>query len=595
MNILSSSWRFLAWFGAVMRVFFSTRPLLTNVLVISKALSSITRILAFFIPLKVLLLIATPGVPRYFRFFIEPELRMEWAVGLSIAAVVAYFLTIALDKLAERLSDVGSRELLVQASQMAVFGNQRELAKRYFADFTGVAVNMLLTATLLGLGLWLYPTLFAVLLAAFTVQFVATGLVLRRLDEAAPAGLSGYIHGNLPQYLSYLEAFNFLLVFAFLVADFLFFDGVNILIAILSFLMARRVLPSVSAIFADATTLLRQRHRIDPLVFADQKYLRKEPEQNQKLTHYFRVDHRETRLLGQLRARLGDVIVRVESRWVDPGPSGVSLFSVHAHDSDDRVCFHGQEQVSGVKRREALDNEALIVDEVGREPLCMAPTLQEFRLGAFECRLLDIGETEPVTGAAWKKHHMADFMAKLWCVEPSSRLRGIFELSRDYLGNRVSEKELARMEVALDTDEKRATRDALRVALPQIREIVAKLPVFPLNKGLNPALVFSDESGRLRVTDWCKWSLEPVGVGLGAGQIVCEHARAVSHARPGTDLVDHRAMGLASRLYEFEELLMARGKYNEALEVAEKMLNDLAELSGRIAVGDTRGLAGSAV
>lgn len=561
-----------------MRVFFSTHPVLSRVLIVANTLSSITRLLAFFIPLKVLLLIATPGVPSYFRFFIEPEYRTEWAVALSVAAVAVYFLTIALEKLAEKLSEVGSRELLEQVSQMAVFNNQRELAKRYFSDFTGIAANVLLSATLLGLGLWLYPMLFMVLVAAFVLQFLVTGLALSQLDEGAPRGLSGYIHGNLTQYLSYLEAFSFLLVFAFLIGDFILLGGVNILIAILSFIMVRRVLPSVSAIFSKSASLSQQRHRIDPLVFAEKKYFRKEPGQNQKLLRHYRLDDREARLLAQLKARLGEKIVEVQSRWVDPGPGGLYLFSVLAFDANGDVVFQGQEQVGGPKQRELLDNEALIVGAMGRAPLCMATTVQEYRLGEFECRLLDVDDGQLVDGSEWRKRHLSQFMSEMWCIDPGRKLREIFELSRAYLGDRIDDAGLERMEVAIDTPEKRVTQDAFRQALPKIRELLAALPLFPLNRGINPKTVFCNDEDKLLVCDWSKWSLEPVGAGLPANQIKPEHAQAVNRAHQSDGEVDHETMRLASRMFDFEDLLLVKGKYNDALEVAAQILEDLGRL-----------------
>lgn len=578
MNLFSSSWRFLGWFNAVMRVFSSTHPVLSRALIIANVLASITRLLAFFVPLKVLLLIATPGVPPYFRFFIEPEYLSEWAIALSFAAVAAYLLTIALEKLAERLSEVGSRELLEQVSQMTVFTNQRELAKGYFSDFTGTVANIVLTVTLMGLGFWLYPTLFLVLLGAFILEFLFTGLVLSRLDEGAPSGLSGYIHNNLSQYLSYLEAFNFLLVFGFLVSDFILFEGVNILVAILSFIMTRRLLPAVSNVFSKSATLSRQRHRIDPLVFADKKYFRKEPGQNQKLLRHYRLEDREERLLEQLRARLGGEVNQVTSRWEDPGPGGIYLFAVKAFDEAGEVVFRGQEQVGSPKRREALDNEALIVDALGHAPLHMATTAQEYQLGEFECRLMDVGQGEAVTGPEWNKRHLSEFMTGLWCLQPNRQLREIFELSRAYLGDRVNDTELERMEVAMDTDEKRATRDAFREALPRIREILMALPVFPLNRTLNPKTIFCDEDGKLLITDWSRWSLEPVGVGLAPNQIKAEQAQAVSRARRDCGELDDRAMRMASHMFNFEDLLVAKGKYNEALDVAKKVLDELQHL-----------------
>lgn len=575
MRLFHSTVRFWRWLFAVLGVFIRTHPVLTPVLIVSRALASIARILAFFIPLKVLLLIATPGVPRYFRFFIEPEYRMEWAVGLTIGAVAAYFIALLLEKLCEYWSGIGSRELLEQSSQLSVIGNQREQARGYFSDFTGQAANLLLAVVFFSVGGFLYPTLFGGLSGLILLLFLISWLALIPVDPMQPRGFGGYVLRNTGSYLGYLEALCFLGGFAFIVSDFLFFEGVNILIAILSFLMLRRLLPALSGLITGAVSLSSQRHRIDPLVFSEHKFKRKEPNANQQLLRHFSVCEREERLLALLSSGFSSEVEKVESRWVDPAQPGWYFFDVHAYSKQGQVLLNAQEQVSGKKRRDFLENEALIMDSLGGGPLRMAPVVQEYRVAELDCRLLDIGKATPVTPQQWNQVHQRAMVESLWRLAPNGGLCEIFELSRHYLHERIGESELARMEVAVDTDEKRRIRDGLQEKFSEIQEVVGKLPIFPHNRGLSPKTVFVGDNGELCVTDWGKWSLEPVGVGVPAASIEQEHADALRQARRGAKKVDHWAMRLAARLFEFEDWLVNRQKYNEALRVGEHLLVDL--------------------
>src|SRR5690606_710428 len=105
MNLFKETARLVKWTSKVVLAFASMRPFSTFFVTVVQALSEITSLLAFLLPLKVILLVATPGVPRYFRFFIDPADKEPWIAWLSMSAVIAYLLTVALDFIAERMSE----------------------------------------------------------------------------------------------------------------------------------------------------------------------------------------------------------------------------------------------------------------------------------------------------------------------------------------------------------------------------------------------------------------------------------------------------------------------------------------------------------
>jgi len=584
--LLKRIWEFFGWLGAVLGVFLRTHPILTPALILSKATAQITRLLAFFLPLKVLLLVASTGVPRYFQYFIDPEHRNEWVVGLSVAAVVCYLLTLVLDRFSDYCSKVGSSNLLQKSSRLSVIGNQRLIAKRYYGDFSGVAAGLLLVTMFFAIGVYVYPLLFAALAGFLFLQLLATWAALRLVDPAEPVGFGGYVIRRTNAYLGYLEALNFLAVFGFLVADFLLFGGVNILIAILAFLMTRRLLGSLNSVVADSVALRKQRHRIDPLVFLSEKHTRRQPGGQQKLGRYFQVADRQSRLQEILALAGIEDPSTVRSHWLDAAASGRYLFEVYAQNRSGEWVFTGIEQVVSKRHKQVLENEALIVESLGSGALRLADVVHEYEIGDFDCRLMDLAGAVAVSQRDWKSRYQAELTLQFWSLDPNDQLRRVFELSRPYLDERLTPEVLEPLEVAADTVAKERTLEALRENLDEIRGLIGKLPIFPHNRALTPTSVFVNGSHELKVIDWGRWSLEPIGVGLEADLLTPELVRRLHTKLKARDvggvMPSLSQLRLAARAYAFEELVLSRGRFNEALKLASDMLGDLEmHLSGQ--------------
>jgi hypothetical protein len=124
-NVLAE---FFRWFCSVVSVCVRVHPRLTVGLILALTGSNVAQVVAFFLPLKVLVLSGSESVPSYFRYFIAPEFSMLWIAGLSAGAVLAYAISVALERIAGRWSEVGSRDLLLQSSCISIRGNQGELA-----------------------------------------------------------------------------------------------------------------------------------------------------------------------------------------------------------------------------------------------------------------------------------------------------------------------------------------------------------------------------------------------------------------------------------------------------------------------------------
>lgn len=219
------------------------------------------QMLALFLPLKVIIMLGSEGVPRYFQSFMTEAGRDSWILGLVVATVIVYALSIMLNLVANRfIVRVGHR---LQAFYSQPDEKQKNksirqihtLACRSHANLIMFVLGAIVMLALNPL-IMLITTLFIV------IQVLVTEAILASERGGLAAWLRQGIHKKYKLYLQYLAAANFLFVFFLLVTDYMLLEGQNIIIAILTLLLARRVFQSLSAYINGSIKLYHDRGKV---------------------------------------------------------------------------------------------------------------------------------------------------------------------------------------------------------------------------------------------------------------------------------------------------------------------------------------------
>jgi hypothetical protein len=573
MNLIAESYSAIRWMFRLLWIFVRRQPLITLTTVGCAALSRITNVLAFFLPLKVILLAGAQGVPKHFNF-IDPAHKLDWIIWLSVAAVATYILNIFLDVVSERLAERGSAGVLEGANKLALIGKQRTQARASFAKATQAASAG--AFALVGVGVLAYSDarMCAGLLGLCVLELLVTAAIMAGWRAGHPGKLQGFIHDSPADYLRILSSLNFLASFFLILTPFVFSKDGNILLALLAVVIIRRTLPALVTTVRLAGDLYQERQTIDPLILRGLQLREQESLESQVTREFFSKTARHElveRHLLPLRPGLGGF----EVHWQDSPIKGAFTFIVSCASvkTGERQLF--QQQVFPFKQAYLLEHEDFLFSLVKREQLNAPPAIARFREGSFECQICEYGEevTEQEYPAA-----LAALLADAWCFKPPKKLVTVFKAAHASLPGRLTPDIVERLAVACDSPVETATFETLRSRLAEISARLEALPLQVFNPDIEEDCMTRFASGEVRIISWTHWAIEPVGVGIpeelsrdGLQGLV---DRLNSRRTELTSAVTLQDIRLADACWQFEQKL-SHGKYKAALRKAAQVMTCL--------------------
>lgn len=235
----------VAWLQRVVGASAARAPAATVSMVASAFLVRATHLIAFILPLKILLLVATPGVPRYLRAFVDESERDAWIVGLSIAAFLFFLSSLALSYGMSRLERSSSGR--VNPGGVVIRGRRDPDGSASFVFRRACEAYgdlwFVLTGTLLGL--YLDHLLFGGVMGLVLLQALLLSAALPRMveGEEQPRATLTRVWPKLSQGF---VGFNFLVGFGVLLYGFLALGHDQVLVALISLLLLRQVLNTLA-------------------------------------------------------------------------------------------------------------------------------------------------------------------------------------------------------------------------------------------------------------------------------------------------------------------------------------------------------------
>ncbi|WP_162622808.1 hypothetical protein [Salinisphaera orenii] len=536
-------------------------------------------VLAFLLPLKVVLLVAGDGVPGFLAAFVTKENKDQYVLLFAVAALGCYAGYHLSQKITQYFISKGAGELLNRAKKLHLFDRQEEVGQQGYTRFVEAVSSVALIVIWMAAGVWVNPVIFYALLLFVVVGYLMVAMVLQMESRFKPALEKTFVT-NPAAGAGIFSSVNFLLVFILLilqflgsdelgaVGDLLGGDSLSPIIAIVTIILMRQILQRGTALVGNLGYLARNRLRLMPLFFPSIKYLPVTDNKDDFIDSL--LPERRDSWLGDCLGDIAGEAVRVErSRWLDAAGPGLVHLDINTSGGGWFAKYYSHRQQLKAAHEEQLF--AWHPDDIpGTLRYRGESFLENNRLLVFEGVPM-----EAMPDKQWQARAF-DLLFDIWTVTLGGDLVEAYLRTHSLLPERLNEKPIDQLRAAVEGAEEEKALDVFQSEWPAVRARAEELPLVLRNPAATAvgSWVLGPEEEPICLY-WNNWSIEPIGCDpllLKFDEGVIEEALEGLRARTGLDgSVGTNDLQLVARLVLLETALH-QNNLRQGVEVLNKLV-----------------------
>lgn len=558
----------LGWFVSLGGKFFSVAPTYTLAVQATTLASQFLLLLAFFLPLKVVILLGSEVVPSYLPDFLKALGRDPLIILISVAALLCYLAYGVMEFLVVRLSRYGASRLLEKSDKSYLFDNQGKFAVDTYIKYArGLAAGVFSLATF-SILIFIYFELFFVVVMYSVVAFMVICAACSLWWK-----LKRFIFANVGGFLNGVASIGFLIAFFCMIADFLYSEHPVVLVAIISLLLVRQGLQRLANLIQTLIQLRAQYRRINALFFHGHPLLLDNERSDSSISGLLHSPEREVWFQQVLTQVTGKGVSIVDIRWQQLGVAGIHCFTVHCVDTRGGIDSVFLLKLYEKHLASQAEREALLLH--GSALLPSLPFLGKGEVAGFGCLAFLWPDVQRIP-AAQLHPSILNFSRQLMAIEPPAERLQQFRRSHPFLEQRLNEALIEPLRLVADTPEERSLTVRLFERWSDLIHLLASLPRQLIAPDMNLDTLVQLPSGEVHAIHWANWRIEPLGAGwpyLKLEQLPAA-VIAVRERRDSASAVHPSAVAIASLMMAMERLCAAK-KYQGALELLFPLMHHL--------------------
>ncbi|WP_082119076.1 phosphotransferase [Thioalkalivibrio versutus] len=492
----------LKWSSRLGAKFFWAAPGATSGVVFFTLVSQLSMLLASFLPLKVIILLGSDGIPRYFPPAFEQFDRDALIVSLSAATVAFYGLYLLAERIVEFGGERGSKTLLARSRKMVLFENQDELAARAYKRHAEVIAGGVFLMLVLAILFWLYQSV--ALLAAGYVFLVAVALLS---GLAVSPGFCTRLEENLTGWMGVLSGIGFMVAFAYMVIDFLYLDPPGLIPAIIALLLARQGFNRLDSSVSGVVKQRSHKGKLDALFFHSTAFISDQDTKKETIWTLLAPESRQQWIPTLISEMYGEPASRdMDIQWWQTDVANVGV--LHCRTPGKPSIFV---KLFAPKRSAYALHEATLL----AAPPSGLPSPQWIgatQVRGFHCHVLQAAEELPARQGD-KAKGVEEIRQTLLQVPLPQSLLTRYQRSRPMLWQRLNDSMVERLRIAASDPNALDALGQLRDQLQDWREQLAALPPAITTRDVRPGNIVMTEAGAPTLLHWGNWAIEPAGAG----------------------------------------------------------------------------------
>lgn len=552
-------------------------PGFTAAIIVATLTSQASLLLAYFLPLKVIILFGSAGIPRYFPSQLQEIDKNHLIVSLTLATAFFYLLNMLCEQIISRCADLGARKILQRSRKITLFINQDEIVAQAYQRYArSLASTIFLIFTCATLG-YIYPKLLLVLAGYLLIAFIAVAFIEN--TSTTKPNKAGTLNSKL---IGTISSLAFLSAFVFIVVDFMLGSAPTAMIEIISLILVRQITQRAASLTLDVSTLSTQRLQINALFFHGHLLLEDTNKHESNFLTSLEEPQRTIILKQVLTETLKTSVQEIESTWHQTATGDIVAFEVSLPNEEREHSF--LVKIFNTNRRDQALQEATLLAECSNASLPAFEILGVSVVDDLQCHVFKFNSPNKIAFRELRAKSQ-EAMACLLEVEPPRELVARYERSRPYIWKRINISAINRLRLAATTPEQQEQLNQFSSAFEHILGVIQTLPLQIVNPELTADTIYVTEGDSLMLSQWGRWSIEPLGFGWGTGptelKALEDALQAAAVVRPKLAGLNLQHVQLSALLSAFERTLQ-RQQFMLALNILPTIIS-LAEVPESVA------------
>lgn len=534
--------------------------------------NQVSFVLSFLLPLKVIIMLGSEGVPRYFSSFMTDESRSAWMIALAAGSIGFFVLYFVSSRILVGLGERAGARIVRSSGKTGLFNDQERFAADLFGRVVDTWGTVAMAAGGILLGLLLEWRLVVLLIVAIGLEFVVFSIYWNRFSEPERAGERERLAERRAEVLQNLSGFNVLVLFVGLVVLLLTDSAMNFIVAVVLFLLTRQILSRSVRVSADAHFFMRNRERIDALVHPERHLHEQRTSGRESFEHLLMPAQRERLFRAVANTATEDLSGR-SWEWRDVSGRDTALFASVATDDDEAEYRLKVTMRSGDA---GLARERMFYRSASSATLDLCCGLVDAGT-VFDRGFLLLKSTRLVPCPRSRFQDLAfRIRMRFWDHHPDDDLSSRLLRSFPPLEARLTPDRMGRIRLACNTRSDERLVDRFAAAHRRIDSILRGLPKVLTHHGLAPANLLLTAADRPVLLNWDALRFDVIGSDLLPQEFrrsyTPDRIEASSEPTPAAmERLPEQALLLVVRLAQVDRLIL-RGNYAEALASLPRIL-----------------------
>lgn len=307
--------------------------------------------------------------------------------------------------------------------------------------------------------------------------------------------------------LNTIASVGFLVIFFFMVVNFLYFEPPKILAALISLLLMRQILSRLTLMFQDVISLRAQHRQVNALFFYGQQLSTETTIPTIKIRNLLGEKSRNTWLLNSLKSLNPEYKYLNSIIWHQTGFSEIYAFEITASSREDAPSTRFLIKLFSENLSSSAEQEATIIHANPNIP-CLN-FIGSTKVEGLPCHIFELEKLKKIERHTLQTNALSTNKL-LISIPPSEKLVLKFSRSHLYLEQRLHRVFFDQLKIIASPQQTHII-DKLISKYNSIIELLSSLPRQIICPDINLETLLISENGDIRVSHWANWKMEPVG------------------------------------------------------------------------------------